>query len=841
MEERRQTDRARLECLLRISQYNARSSKDLLDFALNEAIDLTDSAIGYIYFYNEKKRQFTLNSWSKAAMAVCKITEPQTTYDLDKTGLWGEAVRQARPIIQNDYAAPSPMKKGCPEGHAPLHRFMTVPVVNQGAIVAVIGLANKESDYTEVDVQQVTLLMNSVWQIAERKRMEDALAQSRQMLNQVINTLPERIFWKDTQHRYLGCNHRFAEDAGLISPDEIVGKADADLIWADMAGQLEAHDRQVLSSGEPQVGYQEEMNIHAQGRVWVRKHKVLLKSTEDEIIGILGAYEDITESKKDSQRMERLAAIVDASYDAIIGTTLDGTISGWNRGAEKIYGYGKFEVLGKSISILSPPEKEDELVQIIEDLGDSKYIEFYETVHMRNNGERFDVSLSVSRIFNENGRMAGLSIVGRDITEKKKSEFELRRYREFIENVADGCVEVDLNGRIMFANRAVEKHMGYSVEELMRMENRDYASAEEAKKIFNIFNRVYQTGQPDTVSDYTIRDRKGRDRILELTVSLILDNSGVPMGFRGITRDITEKRKAEAILRQSEERTRLLFNNIPMPTFVWQVDGDDCTLSEFNSAALGLIGDQLFEHIGKPADEILDRMPQVQEDIKKCLQLKKTVDNQFWYHFKNRPDRRFFIVKYAWAPPDSVLMHVTDITAQKEAEEELKYISIHDSLTGLYNRFYADAEIDRLKASRVRPVSVVVIDLDDLKKLNDHYGHAQGDRYIKAAAVLLKQTFRPEDMIARIGGDEFFILLPLMDEDICSQAVARLYENLRIYNIETNLPVYLSAGHATVYEKGDLMECIRLADQRMYEEKARFKARKVNDAQPSREVKIASR
>ena len=107
MKERRQTEKARLESLLRISQYRATSMQDLLSYALKEAIGLTQSEIGYIYFYNDETRQFTLNTWSEGVMDLCSITDPKTVYDLDKTGMWGEAVRQARPIVINDFTTTS--------------------------------------------------------------------------------------------------------------------------------------------------------------------------------------------------------------------------------------------------------------------------------------------------------------------------------------------------------------------------------------------------------------------------------------------------------------------------------------------------------------------------------------------------------------------------------------------------------------------------------------------------------------------------------------------------------------------------------------------------------------
>lgn len=163
----------RLAALWEISQYKASSEIELLDFALEKAIRLTKSKIGYIYHYNEERREFILNTWSKEVMKECRIQEQQTIYPLDKTGIWGEAVRQGRPIIVNDYEAPHPLKKGCPAGHAPLTRFMTIPVTIDGRIVAVVGVANSVEEYADADVVQLSLLMQSVWQILARMSAEN--------------------------------------------------------------------------------------------------------------------------------------------------------------------------------------------------------------------------------------------------------------------------------------------------------------------------------------------------------------------------------------------------------------------------------------------------------------------------------------------------------------------------------------------------------------------------------------------------------------------------------------------------------------------------------------------
>jgi PAS domain S-box-containing protein len=198
IEERKQAEKtvkleeARLESLLKINQHPAENIQKFLDFALEEAITLTESKIGYIYFYNEDKKEFTLNTWSKEVMQQCSVNEPKTIYELDKTGIWGEAVRQRHPILINNFSAPDPLKKGVPEGHAPLNKFLTIPVFNEGQIVAVVGVANKSNDYNDSDIRQLNLMMDSVWKMVQRKQFEDKL-QKANRLYAVISQVNQAI------------------------------------------------------------------------------------------------------------------------------------------------------------------------------------------------------------------------------------------------------------------------------------------------------------------------------------------------------------------------------------------------------------------------------------------------------------------------------------------------------------------------------------------------------------------------------------------------------------------------------------------------------------------------
>ena len=172
--EKLQLSNERLESLFKISQYYNKSIQDLFAFALNEAIRLTNSEIGFFMYYNEETRELTLNSWSQGVMEACKVEGEQNIFELDKTGLWGEPIRQQKPVVINDYGANHPAKKGIPAGHLKISKYLGVPVFSDGKVVAITAVANKASDYDETDIRQITLLMNEAWKISEKyKIMQD--------------------------------------------------------------------------------------------------------------------------------------------------------------------------------------------------------------------------------------------------------------------------------------------------------------------------------------------------------------------------------------------------------------------------------------------------------------------------------------------------------------------------------------------------------------------------------------------------------------------------------------------------------------------------------------------
>ncbi len=168
-----------------------------------------------------------------------------------------------------------------------------------------------------------------------------------------------------------------------------------------------------------------------------------------------------------------------------------------------------------------------------------------------------------------------------------------------------------------------------------------------------------------------------------------------------------------------------------------------------------------------------------------------------------------------------VTFTANDVTERKYNEEELKYISMHDSLTGLYNRAYFEEEMRRLDTDRHYPISVVIVDVDGLKLINDVMGHDRGDHLLKTVAGILRSSFRTSDVVARVGGDEFAVILPRTGEKTAREILHRAGSTVESFNGENGqFPIRISAGFATGTDPSEGIEKIfKRADNNMYTNK----------------------
>ncbi|MBI5394544.1 MAG: GAF domain-containing protein, partial [Verrucomicrobia bacterium] len=243
-------DEQRLRGLLKLNELTEASLQETTDFALEEGVRLTRSELGYLAFMNEDESVLTMHSWSKTAMQQCAIINKPIVYPVVDTGLWGEVVRQRRPVTTNDYTAPNPLKKGYPEGHVEVMRHMNVPVFEGSRIVAVAGVGNKRQPYDDSDVMQLQLLMTGMWQLIQRRRTREALEESRQLFRQFMDHSPAVAYMKDDQGRLLYVNATYERVFKTLLA-KVKGRLEAELWSPEVAAELRANDQAVLDSGKP--------------------------------------------------------------------------------------------------------------------------------------------------------------------------------------------------------------------------------------------------------------------------------------------------------------------------------------------------------------------------------------------------------------------------------------------------------------------------------------------------------------------------------------------------------------------------------------------------------------
>jgi len=288
------------------------------------------------------------------------------------------------------------------------NEFTVSPVLNQqGQLTHFVGIMND---------------------ITDRINAQQALRQSQQMLQLVLDTIPVRVFWKDRNSVYLGCNRAFANDAGLSSPEEIVGKNDLQFGWAKEAPMYRADDQQVIQSGIPKLNYEEPQTTPDGREIWLRTSKIPLRDTNNEIIGVMGTYEDITDQTQTRQELGRernlLRTVVDTLPDQIFVKDINSVFVFANIGcARKLSGKTPQDIIGKTDFDFIPKERAQKWFDEEQEIIRSGNGLINHEVSIKDHSGKIIRWLSVTKIpLRDNlGRIIGIVGLTRDITGKKDS------------------------------------------------------------------------------------------------------------------------------------------------------------------------------------------------------------------------------------------------------------------------------------------------------------------------------------------------------------------------------------------------------------------------------------
>ncbi|MCG6550770.1 MAG: PAS domain S-box protein [Candidatus Magnetominusculus sp. LBB02] len=214
LEELRRVNEKRLEIMVALSQLADKPANEIMNFVLEKTIDLTGSTIGFIAFGNEDDTEYTVSAFSTSVMKECAVKGADLRFQREHSGLWGEAVRRRSPVIVNDYETTELFKKGYPDGHMPLKNLLLVPTFDGNRIVMVTAVANKDGQYSQTDISQLTILMDGLWQLIERKRLTDEL---RRLNHSLIDKVVE-----ETQRRQQG-EQLLTQQSKMAAMGEMIG------------------------------------------------------------------------------------------------------------------------------------------------------------------------------------------------------------------------------------------------------------------------------------------------------------------------------------------------------------------------------------------------------------------------------------------------------------------------------------------------------------------------------------------------------------------------------------------------------------------------------------------
>ena len=402
--------------------------------------------------------------------------------------------------------------------------------------------------------------------ISERKRAEDALFNSKQMLQSVLDTIPQRVFWKDRNLIFLGCNKHLANDVGYADPSEMIGKTDYDHSSAAIAEQFRADDRQVMETGQPKINY-EEPQIRPDGSVsWLRTSKVPLRNREEEIIGILGTYEDITESKKAREALFESEAkfrdLADRLPQMVFEIDRDHRITYANCHAVSVFNFTEDE-LGKGIPVLSliDPAQHAAFMKGVQNLINHIPFEPKEYTALKRDGGTFPVIIYSSPVY-KNKEIVGFRGVAVDVSGWKKLEDGIResegKFRSLVENASDIVFSLDTNGNFTYVSPQWTELLGHDPAEIIGTPATALIHPLNMPRNIEVFRQAMTNGKKIHGLEYRIRHKDGTWRWHSQSAAPERNGSGVIVAYQGICHDITERKKAEDALQQVNKKLSLL-------------------------------------------------------------------------------------------------------------------------------------------------------------------------------------------------------------------------------------------------------------------------------------------
>jgi diguanylate cyclase (GGDEF)-like protein/PAS domain S-box-containing protein len=560
---------------------------------------------------------------------------------------------------------------------------------------------------------------------------------------------------------------------------------------------------------------------------------------------IYAAARDITQRILTEETFSQLAAIVESSDDAIFSKTMDGHIVSWNAGAEKLYGYTAAEVLGQSVSLLLPPNRQDDLPMLLEKIKNGQRITHYETQRQNKAGQILDVSLTISPIYNQQGQVSRASIIAHDISGSKKAAALLQQEKDLAQKYLDVAgvilVAIGPGQKVLLINKMGCKILGFEDENQILGKNwtENFVPPGYRDLVEGQLQKIL-TGDEYSVEYFEnpILTNTGEERLISWHNILLRNPDGNIQSILASGEDITEQRKAEEELKLANEKLRvwvgilerrnqeatLLRQMGDLLQICGKIDEAYTVLQQFGPhlfpgsfGALCLISNsrRLVEVVAEwgsdlhterffGADECWalrrGQVHVVNHESPRLICQHITADFNGDYldvpmmasgeamgllHIACSEQRCFEQGSLEFA--HTVAEHLALSFSNLRLRETLHSQSIRDTLTGLFNRRFLEESLEKELHRALRQhttISLIMLDIDHFKHFNDAYGHEAGDQILREIGLQLQRYTRTEDIACRMGGEEFILILPGAPLEIARQRAEYIREAIKEIKLE---------------------------------------------------------
>jgi diguanylate cyclase (GGDEF)-like protein/PAS domain S-box-containing protein len=656
-------------------------------------------------------------------------------------------------------------------------------------------------------------------------------------------------------------NARWAEIVGYTL-DELEPVSIETWMKLAHAGDLEASGRALTDHFEGRSDYYDfacRMQHKAGHWVWVHdRGRVFEWDAEGRPVWMSGTHIDISEHKESEQRladaMQRLHEIVDASEDvSIIATDITGVIRIFSTGAEKLLGHRAEELVGRATpqvfhdatevarrgerltAALGRPVEGFEV--FVANLGDGSDTNVW--TYVRKDGERLQVRLSVSALHDGGGALAGYVGIAVDLTEtlaaEERARLEAERFSAAFDSAALGFALVSLQGRWLDVNAAACEMFGRTRDELLALDFQSITHPEDRGRDLEALRDLLAGRRANYQVDKRYFRGDGGVLWARLAVSLVHGADRRPLYFVSQIQDVTAQRVAESRLREAQERTRTILESVGDAILTIDAQG---TITYTNAAALRILGGASASELdGQRLQDVLELRGE--DGRGESIDLTDLV-SPTGAGIEGMPDlvlqakgaqTPISIIKTILKRDDEhegAVIVIHDTSAERERTLQADRLSRIDAMTGLANRRELEVQLSKVLSDADTGSSLIVVDLDGFKTINDVHGHLAGDEVLRAVAEELRRCVRQSDTVTRLGGDEFALLLPGCALSRAAGIAEQAREAIAALSIPwrgTLLGVTASVGVAPIAAGMGPLEALGSADAACYAAKGQGKNR----------------